>query len=102
MENEEAEVQAFSSIRDRFEKLSRAGPSLSSRVPTKKIGMRVSSDRLHDRVVAPPTNLPLPPSLLTLPPTSPVRARTLSNPDSSDVAQFTVKVQIFVSGLEGG
>ncbi len=92
MENEEAQVHEFSSIRDRFEQLSRAGPSLPSRVPAQKIGMRVSSDRLHDRITALSTNLPPPQPLLTLPATPAVRSRTLSNPDSSDVARFAEEV----------
>lgn len=83
---------AFSNIRNRFEELTRAGPSRPSSLANRTVGLRTSSDRLHDRVT-PPGGVPPRPTQLSVAPQLPARHRVKSNPDLSEFGALNASVR---------
>ena len=92
LDGEEA-PPAFSNIRNRFEELTRAGPSRPSNSANRTVGLRTSSDRLHDRIT-PPGSVPPRPTQLSVAPQFPPRHRVKSNPDLSELGSLNTSVRL--------
>ena len=99
-EDETPQIPAFTDLRKRFENLSVAGGAPGPSRPSTLVqrpAIRISSDNLHDR--QPPPSPSKQPSRLGAhqlpPPISPVRTRSLSNPDASEsIEAVSVKASI--------